>query len=328
MVYFKVQLTSEAAPSISEVKANDSLSVDLAETNYAKTVSGLAPETAYTIYCIAADDETVPNIQTSLTPVSFTTIGLPPTIAVQPQILSVCVGNWTELSVSATSTTAIQYQWYKNEEMITGANSDTLTFNTTSIADNADYFCALTNDYATIYTDTVHLTVDEIPYAGADTNFIVCVGTSAIDLFNYLPGADQDGIFFDNSQSGALARNIFYINQVDPGSYNITYVIDGGACDNDFSVMNVTVEECTGIKNMFAMNTSAYFGYNGALQINSDTKIEAVLIFNLLGQNVFEKRINNSVSSDQIENDLPGGIYLIKMISKTDFITLKVLKQF
>ena len=93
----------------------------------------LLPDTNYILYCIAEDDETISNIQDEITSISFSTPGLPPVIISQPIAQSLCEESDVIFEVTSTSTTEINYQWYKNETLIEDATSNQLAFINISI---------------------------------------------------------------------------------------------------------------------------------------------------------------------------------------------------
>jgi endonuclease I len=326
--YYLLKPASDSEPTIDEIKAGTSMNINLAYTTYEKEITSLSPETAYKIYQVASDDETEANFQETFTTLSFATTGLPPSITQQPISQTICEGDAAEFTVTGSSNSEIQYQWYKNNEIIVGDTLNNLSFTNTTISNAGNYFCALTNQFSTQNTDTVLLTVNEEVFAGADTNFLVCADVDSINLFDYLIGANQHGVFFDNSQTGALSRNIFYINQVEIGSYNFTYYVDGEACDDDYAVINVTIDECTGIGNKEIINLSLYFDYNGYLNIDSDINLNSVNIFNIYGQEIISKKSIQLGKTNLIENDLKGGIYIVRINTNKGIQTFKVFKSF
>lgn len=325
-VFYKVQLTSETTPSIETLKTSDSFVVELANTTSSISMKNLNAETEYIVYCIASDDETAPNFQDNITTVSFTTIGYAPAITTQPENGNVCEGASYSFNITATSSTDMEYQWYKNETIIDGATSNTYDISATTIADNGDYYCAVENSFGISYSEIVSLLVDEEVFAGKDTNFMVCDDVNQIDLFDYLEGANQDGIFFDNSESGALIRNIFDISQVDIGSYNFTYIVEGGACEDDYSVINVTVDECTGIREMKLNPFTSYFDHDATLHIKGDEIIGHIELFNIFGQRILSSS-NVLSESITINCDINTGFYIIRIKSQSGTFTQKIYKQ-
>lgn len=93
------------------------------------------------------------------------------TITSQPLSISGYFDETLSFSISATSTLPVRtlyYQWQKSSNNISfnnisGQNSSTLTFNTSSNSDNAYYRCLLTSDLSFKYSDSASLTVSARP---------------------------------------------------------------------------------------------------------------------------------------------------------------------
>ncbi|MGZ5530184.1 MAG: immunoglobulin domain-containing protein, partial [Limisphaerales bacterium] len=90
------------------------------------------------------------------------TVQIAPSITAQPQSLTVHSGNSASLSVGATGT-SLQYQWYKNGDVLAGATSATLSIGNVSVADDADYSVQVSNLVGSEASLTVHLTVLTAP---------------------------------------------------------------------------------------------------------------------------------------------------------------------
>ncbi|MEJ7694577.1 PKD-like domain-containing protein, partial [Daejeonella sp.] len=120
--------------------------------------------------------------------VTVTTV---PVITVQPLSNSVCLGSGTSLSVTATSSTAISYQWRKNGFAINGANAATFTIASVVNSDAASYDVVMTNSCGTVTSSAAVLTVNPLPVATVPTNVVVC------------PGAIVPSATFSSSPSGA-----------------------------------------------------------------------------------------------------------------------------
>ena len=82
-----------------------------------------------------------------------------PTITTQPSSLSVQSGASATFSVAATNGT-LSYQWYKDGQIVSGANSATLTIPSVSASDAGNYTVKVTNSYSTITSATAALAVN------------------------------------------------------------------------------------------------------------------------------------------------------------------------
>ncbi len=86
-------------------------------------------------------------------------IGVPPVITNQPVSRGLFVGDTATFSITMTDTVGVNYQWYKNDAIIPGATTATLTLPNVTLADNNSVFrCVAQNlagtaisNYATLY---------------------------------------------------------------------------------------------------------------------------------------------------------------------------------
>jgi len=84
-----------------------------------------------------------------------------PAIIQQPSSISVSVDESAELTVSATGTGPLQYQWQKNEVDISGANQSSLIINNAQLTDAGNFRVRVTNIAGQNFSNTATLTVIE-----------------------------------------------------------------------------------------------------------------------------------------------------------------------
>jgi hypothetical protein len=84
-------------------------------------------------------------IGTAISSNATLTVQTPVQITTQPQTQTVTYGNTLALSVAATGTAAISYQWNKNGLPIVGATATTLTVLNTTLADAGTYTVTVSN---------------------------------------------------------------------------------------------------------------------------------------------------------------------------------------
>ena len=87
---------------------------------------------------------------------------LTPAILEQPQSLAVPLGDTATLSVTAEADESVAYQWRKDGEPITGANSDTLVIEDVSSANEGDYDVVLSISTGSITSAEARLDVTRI----------------------------------------------------------------------------------------------------------------------------------------------------------------------
>ncbi|MCK4661306.1 MAG: endonuclease [Bacteroidales bacterium] len=331
-VYYLVQTTGTTSPTISQVKEGIIFEILSSSTDYVSQINGLSPETEYDIYLIAEDDETVPNVQETTVKLSFTTLGEPPLITSNPTDKNVCISEEVLFEVSATGEEPITYQWKKDSLIIAGEISNSYSITNVTVDDKGYYFCAVSNNNGTVYTDSAELTVDIPPYAGNDTAVNVCNTETSVNLLGFLTDADSSGIWFDNDNTNALTNGIFNATVADTGSYNFTYLVLGGACENDYASLVVNVVNCNSIEDIYSNNIFKIYPNpnNGNFYIDflkeNDLIIKNIKIINSLGQLIYSKDVNTNESNDKIHiQNIPTGIYLIKFVTNKYIFIKKVM---
>ena len=85
----------------------------------------------------------------------------PPTIAEPPVDSTVEAGGSVTLSVEASGTEPLSFQWYRDGAIIEGATEASLTFNGIASADAGLYTVEIRNSYGTVSSESVTLTVEE-----------------------------------------------------------------------------------------------------------------------------------------------------------------------
>jgi len=90
--------------------------------------------------------------------VALTVVSVP-SIVTQPQSLIASNGTAANVSVTASGTGPLGYQWYQNNVPVTGGTNAGLTLPAVSAAQAGNYYCIVTNNYGTAMSSQVTLTV-------------------------------------------------------------------------------------------------------------------------------------------------------------------------
>lgn len=88
-------------------------------------------------------------------------------ITQQPSSLMIDEGSSASLSVTATGTAPISYQWYRNGSAISGATGNTLNLGTTAGTDAGDYFCKVSNPGSSANSATATLSIVAVVKTGS-----------------------------------------------------------------------------------------------------------------------------------------------------------------
>lgn len=114
----------------------------------------------------------VGNLAGSITSVVATlTLGTPPTITQQPLPQTVLIGAPAQFNVTATSDTPFSYQWYRNGATVSGATSNSLTFNPAQPFQAGDYTVIVSNAFSAITSSTAAFTVISNPMTLLNMDF-------------------------------------------------------------------------------------------------------------------------------------------------------------
>lgn len=111
--------------------------------------------------CLVAND-----IGNDTSEIATLTVNDPPQITSQPAPTTVQEGNPASLTIVATGTDPLSYQWRKDGTDIASATLATLQFAPVQLVDQGSYSCLVTNSAGSIASDEVALTVTEKPAGG------------------------------------------------------------------------------------------------------------------------------------------------------------------
>jgi hypothetical protein len=138
-----------------------------------------------------------------------------PKLATVPNSLVVCPGGSAALSTSGSGT-GYAYQWNVNGSTITGATTANYTDNNVLAADTGLYSCAFTRG---CYFMTIPLAKVNFPAAFSatgnlinhwpiDTNTTPAVGTTTLNLTNYIFGPNRFGVGYSALSASSIASSI------------------------------------------------------------------------------------------------------------------------
>lgn len=215
------------------------------------------PATAGTTYQIAVDGLSggTGSITLNVNPVIP-----PPVIANQPSNQIGYLGDTLYLSVSATSSTPMTYQWKKdgadlvNSTHISGATSNYLYINGAVVADSGQYTVVVTNTSGptTSNAATVSVSIPPAPviitqpanrsaYPGDYSAFSVSVSSQGTTTCQWQKSTDN-GLTFTNIVNSNSSYISFYSTQTtDAGQYRVIVTNGGGTATSNAATLTVTV---------------------------------------------------------------------------------------
>ena len=178
------------------------------------------------------------------------TVNEAPTITNQPTSGAVCSGSGTQLSVSATGTAPISYQWYKGGSTITGATNNNYIIGSTTVSDAGNYYAEITNTCGTLTSQTATLTVNNpVSITAQSGSQSVCESTSP-SLSITASGASPISYqwYKDGAAISSATNNLLSFTSVDTSDDASYYVIASNMCNSvQSNTMALTVNESPAI---------------------------------------------------------------------------------
>ncbi len=170
----------------------------------------------------------------------------PPSITTQPKAVSAALGSAAALTVSASGTATLHYQWQKNGTNITGANSIALVFNHLQLTDAGTYDVVVTNAVGSVTSATVLISVIVPPtvttqpqpltlLVGQTANFSVTVDGTA--PFYYQWQKNSANITSATNSTLSLAN----LQTGNAGNYSVIITNGGGSVTSSVVALQVVV---------------------------------------------------------------------------------------
>lgn len=180
------------------------------------------------------------------------TVNNPPTapvIVTHPSNQSASVGGSVSLSVVATGSAPLSYQWYRDGVVIPGATSSTLLLTNLTPSDAGGYTVLVTNPVNSVSSNTATLTVLAVPVApsisSAPVSRTVLAGTAV--TFSVIASGSppltfvwrRNDVVIPGANSATL--NLPSVQVGDAGSYTVTVSNAVGSVTSPPAVLTVTV---------------------------------------------------------------------------------------
>jgi hypothetical protein len=175
------------------------------------------------------------------------TIVYPPTIIIQPISISKNLGEGVTLSVDASGSETLTYQWNKDGVIISGATSKTYTIDELSFADNNTYNVTITNEYGTITSADATITVIKAPFFITQPLDVIGLANTSGSITIDASGSMPITYRFDRTVNGVL-ETFPFITQ--------TPIL------NDYFVTSLKKSYTVTISNAYGSVTSQSFDWN------------------------------------------------------------------
>ncbi|MHC1775355.1 MAG: LamG-like jellyroll fold domain-containing protein [Lentimicrobium sp.] len=242
-----------------------------------------------------------------------------PTITVQPVSQTICLGEpQVTLGVTSHSSVPLFYQWYKDGVMIPNAQQNIYVIYDLETSDAGGYYCAVTNDFGTVLSNSATLAVVEVPVPAILGSSEVLEWSTQTYSITQTTGSTYN---FNVTNGNILNTFPNYIT-VQWGSKGTGQVIctetNAMGCTSNQSILNVSigalgVDEPNFDKLVISPNPTT-----SIINILSEILIDKVVVYNSLGKRILEKGINDSEISIDLTSFGKGVYYFsLKIGEKT-----------
>ena len=140
----------------------------------------IPPETCPSKYALVIFDQTHPDFDFSFDSMTIVTS---PMVIQSPADQLICQGDPAILASGFSFCKSCQYQWFKNNDSIPGANQPDLTILDFSFSDTGSYFCTGSNEWGSDTTQPAKIDIVALPDTPACPEGImaICQGTVSTD---------------------------------------------------------------------------------------------------------------------------------------------------
>ena len=172
-------------------------------------------------------------------------IATAPLITTQPTNQAVAVGGSATISVVASGSGILKYQWYKGNSSIVGAASSSYTISSATTTDSGSYYVVVTNSLGSVTSNSVNLTItvgapvistqpiSQSIYSGSVLNLsVVATGTGPLSYQWFLNNLAISGAT-TSSYTVASALN------TSAGNYTVSVTNAGGSITSSVATISV-----------------------------------------------------------------------------------------
>ncbi|MGC4071082.1 MAG: immunoglobulin domain-containing protein [Nibricoccus sp.] len=250
-----LSVTATGATSYQWKKDTNNISGATSAT-YTINPSATTDSGSYTVVVTNAAGSVTSNAAT----VTVNAAAVAPAITTQPSGATVTAGSPASLTVVASGTAPLSYQWQKDISgtftNVSGATSATLSFASAASGDAGSYRVIVTNSVSSVTSNAVTLTVNSAPAvtapaittqpssltlaAGNSATFTVAASGTAPFTFQW----KKDGA--DISGATSASYNIASITAGDAGSYTVTVTNSAGTATSNAATLTIGASLPTG----------------------------------------------------------------------------------
>ena len=185
----------------------------------------------------------------SITAISQQPVDQKPTIKIQPQSLSVALGQSATFRVEATGSGRLGYQWYRGEKPVVGATNTSYTIQSVQLTHVIGYFVVVTNSVGSVTSAMAKLSVltakeppkitvqpvSVVAVEGKGAKFTVTVTGSAPLTYQWR----KNGV----ALSGAVGASLGFesVKGTDVGEYQVVVKNDAGSVTSSVAKLTLGI---------------------------------------------------------------------------------------
>ncbi len=245
-------------------------------------------------------------IRGSLTEVGLSNIS----ISQQPTISTTCIGDNAIISINATHTTLLHYQWYKNGIRISGATNDTLNFSALSLSDVGTYYCKVTGGARAIISNNITISPTAKPtvvigsLASSYCINNVDINLTATPSGGSFSGTGVSGSIFSPSNAGVGNTDVIYTYTDATGCSNkdTANIIINALPDASFSGYNSTYCDNSLPSTLVPTTTGGTFSGSGVIGTTFDPSFYAggsgIMLFSKIKYEITD--VNSCTNTDSV----------------------------
>ena len=169
-------------------------------------------------------------------------VAIPPTETTQQNGIQVCNGETFQINSAISGTSPLNYQWYHVSTLIAGADSSTYLIATSSLSDQGNYHCVVSNLCGSTTTTNVPVTIYNLNLTTNDHS-LICGGTTPInDVTNNYTGSGT--LNYSWSPSAGLDNSTIQnpnVTIISDQDYIVTVTASTSSNCQDIDTVHITV---------------------------------------------------------------------------------------
>ncbi len=246
-------------------------------------------------------------------------------IITQPSAQQICATKQLLLASSGDGSGTVQYLWYKDGSLLSGATNASLSIANANISDGGTYKCRIENLIDTVYTNPVQVTVSAIPSLLVTDPEPSCSSVNITNTYSD-ENATTGSVSYWQDVNATVVLEMWPETIMESGTYYIKKETAQGC--SDIEPVNVTTLLCTGTKMELYENDGFKIYPNPVMDklIIEYKNAEDIALHDSKGTVVW----NKYVSGEQISIDMklfPSGIYALNIKANGQLYSFPLVKE-